>query len=122
MPEPDSQPPQPRPIHPVRWLLMLLPSVPIMAAPLVANALARLPAEIASEEMIGTLAATLFSALAVSAVLSVVMGLLLEKWRHGGERKISRVVGYGGEIFGFNLIIAFAGCATGAIGTIARHS
>ena len=122
MPELDPQPLPPRPISIWRWLLMLVPSVPILAAPLIANALTRLPAEVASDEMIGTLTATFFSTLAISAVLSVVMGMHLEKWRHGGVQKISRAIGYGGEIFGFNLIIAFAGCATGAIGTIALHS
>ena len=121
MSEPDPQPPQPRPVSIWRWLLMLAPSVPMLLSPLIAEARPHLPPGIASEEWIGLLGGTFLTCFLVSAVFSIILGLLLEKWRHGTIGKISRAISYGVQILAINFVIAFAGCTVGAIGTMATH-
>ena len=43
-------------------------------------------------------------------VLSIVMGLLLEKWRYGAVQNLSRAIGSGVSILFTNFFIAWAGC------------
>jgi hypothetical protein len=114
MPEPDPQPPQPRRISAARWLLMLVPSVPMLAAPFIEDALVRVRNQTDSEERIGTSIEVFFVAVFLSAVLAEIMGFLLEKWLHGSSRIYSRAAGYGVLIFFIDCIIAFVGCAAGA--------
>ena len=114
MPDPDPQPPQPRAVSPARWLLMLLPSVPIFLAPWIADAQSRLRHDRISDDIIGTAIEMLLWCLLASAVLSLVMGLLLEKWRQGTIESSARAVFYGLSILLTNCLISFAGCAVGA--------
>ena len=114
MPDPDPQPPQPRAVSPARWLLMLLPSVPIILAPVVADAQIRSRSLTMSDDIIGVSLGSLFWAFCISALLSLVMGLLLEKWRYGTIEYFARAVLYMLSIFGTNCLIAFAGCAVGS--------
>ena len=110
MPAPDPQPPKPRAVSPARWLLMLLPSVPMMLAPLVANARQRLPYSIASDENIGIAIGTFLWSCSVSALLCFYFGFRLEKWRWGVVKEWERPLGYGLLILTVNSFIAFAGC------------
>jgi hypothetical protein len=107
MPKPDPQPPQPRAISPARWLLMLLPSVPILLTPSQIETVgSRGPSEAQISHLIGRGLITL----AFAAALSCALGFLLEKWRHGSVENRFRAVGYGIAIFIVNCIVAFAGC------------
>ncbi|MCX6980143.1 MAG: hypothetical protein NTV08_05240 [Verrucomicrobia bacterium] len=121
MPEPDPQPPHPRPISATRWLLMLLPSVPMLVSPLIANADARSRGLPVGEAQIANAIATFFMNFWASAALSIILGFLLEKWRHGTIEKLGRPISYGVQILIINFVIAFAGCTVGAIGTMATH-
>ena len=46
----------------------------------------------------------------IAMVLSIVMGLLLEKWRYGAVQNLSRAIGSGASILFTNFFIAWAGC------------
>ena len=121
MPKPDLGPPPQRGMSFGRWLLLLLPSVPMLVSPLIANAAACLCGLGIGEAQISNALEKFIVSFAVSAVLSVIMGLLLEKWRHGAIEKHSRALSYGFQILVTNFFIAFAGCTVGAIGTMATH-
>ena len=49
MPEPEPQPPPPRPISPARWLLLLLPSVPMILTPEIMDAQVRYGYKVSDE-------------------------------------------------------------------------
>ncbi|MEI7820280.1 MAG: hypothetical protein WCK55_05120 [Verrucomicrobiota bacterium] len=115
MPDPDPQTPQTRSISTARWLLMLVPSVPIILAPMLADARARSHHYASGEEEIGNELGMLLWTLCASVVLSFIMGLLLEKWRHGAIMNFSRATGYALTIFITNCVIAFAGCCIPAM-------
>lgn len=106
MPEPDPQPPQPRPIHPARWLLMLVPSVLTIGAPFVG-----MFARQHIYESHGVDFTPEFLSLAVALLLSFFLGFLLEKWRGGNLRDWSRPIGFGLLILIVNGFISFGGCA-----------
>lgn len=110
MPEPDPQPPQPRAVSPARWLLMLLPSVPMILTSEVVDAQVRYGYKV-SDETFEAEMQTLLLTFCISAVLSLVMGLLLEKWRHGAIQSFSRILGNAGSILFTNCFVAFGGCA-----------
>ena len=114
MPDPDPHPPQPRPVSAARWLLMLVPSVPIIISPFLADAWGRSHDLKLSDDLIGTAIGMLLSTLCAALVFSLVISFLLEKWRHGTVESFSRAIYYGLLIFSANLFIAFAGCAVGA--------
>ena len=114
MPEPEPQPPQPRPVSAARCLLLLTPSVPLLVAPFIEDALVRYRNQMNSEGRVGTSIEVFFVAVCVSAVLAEVMGFLLEKWLHESSRSASRAAAYGLLIFLTDCIIAFAGCAVGS--------
>ena len=113
MPDPDPQPPKPRAVSPARWLLMLLPSVPMLLDPAIASAQIRSHGYTISDDIIGLEIGTLFWTFCISAALSLVMGLLMEKWRHGAIDYFARAVFYALSILLTNCLIAFAGCAVG---------
>ena len=107
MAEPDLKPPQPRPISAMRWLLMLVPSVPILLTPSQIDTVGgRGPSEAQISHLIGRG----FIALAFAAALSCALGFLLEKWRRGSVENRFRAVGYGIAIFIVNCFVGFAGC------------
>ena len=108
MPEPDPQPPQPRPISTARWLLMLVPSVPMLLAPSQIETVGgRGPSEAQISHLIGRGLLTL----AFAAALSFALGFLLEKWRRGSVENGFRAVCFGVAIFILNCCVAFAGCS-----------
>jgi hypothetical protein len=108
MPEPDPQPLQPRLIHPVRWLLMMVPSMLVIAVPPIAEAWAH---HQRSKQTFGDLIGLTLLNSMVAIVLCFVLGFLAERWRWGSIRNVLRVVGFGFLILFMNGIIAFAGCA-----------
>ena len=111
MPDSDPQPPKPRAVSPARWLMMLLPSLPMMLAPIVADALVRSRHQMDNEDRIGTGLSVMLQAITISAVLSMVMGSWLEKWRHGAVESFPRTLGYVLLILFTNLLVGFVGCA-----------
>ena len=120
MPEPDPQPPHPRPISAARWLLLLTPSVLTITAPLVADASSR-ALHMQVEKSLGAAIGISLLILALATVLCFVLGFLLEKWRGGDLRDWSRPIGYGFLILIVNGVISSAGCAVSAIGTAIPH-
>ncbi len=114
MPDPDPHPPQPRPVSAARWLLMLVPSVPMIVSPFIQDAQIRLRGQTDSEDRIGTSIVVFFLTLCASAVLSLIMGFLLEKWRHSVIESFSRAILYGLLIFFTDCFVAFTGCTVGA--------
>lgn len=110
MPETEPTSQEPRAVPAWRWLLMLVPSVPIILAPMLAEARARFHHYASGEEEIGNELEMLLICIAISAVLSLVFGLLLERWRYGTVRDFSRASGYALTIFITDCVIAFAGC------------
>jgi hypothetical protein len=110
MPEPDPQPPQPRPISAACWLLMLTPSVIAISAPFISDATSHaLPMQ--GEKALGVALGIMLLMLAVAAVLCFVLGFLLGKWRGGDLRDWSRPIGFGILILIVNGFISFGGCA-----------
>jgi hypothetical protein len=93
---------------------MLVPSVIMIVSPFVQDVLTRPGDPKNSENIIAASIVFFFWTLCAAAVLSLVMGFLLEKWRHGAVQNRTRVVYYGLMIFFINCLIAFAGCAVGA--------
>ena len=93
---------------------MLLPSVPLFLLSWIADAQSRLRHDRISDDIIRTAIEMLLWCLLASAVLSLVMGLLLEKWRHGAIESSARAVFYMLSIFLTNCLIAFAGCGVTA--------
>ena len=114
MPDPDPQPPKPRAVSPARWLLMLLPSVPIFLAPFVADAVMRFRTHRNGEDAIGMAILMLLFAFIISTVLSFILGFRLEKWRRGTTRSKSEAILASVLVLFTNCLIAFAGCAVGA--------
>ena len=110
MPEPDPQPPQPRPISAERWLLMLTPSLLMLIAPIVGGALAR-GLDKKGEALTSAALGFMLLIVALAAALCFVLGFLLEKWRGGNLRGRQHPIGFGFLILIVNGIIAFAGCA-----------
>jgi len=110
MPEPEPQPPHPRPISAWRWLLMLLPSVPMLVSPLIADAWSRRIQEPPREAAGAALVMLLFTG-TISATLSFCLGFALEKWRGGNLWDWLRPLCYGVLILIVNAFISFAGCA-----------
>ena len=113
MPDPDPQPPKPRAVSPARWLLMLLPSVPILLSPWIGDALNTDHDPKHSDAIIGATIKVCLVWLCVSTALSFVLGLRLEKWRRGAIDYFPRAVFYALLILLTNCLIAFAGCAVG---------
>ena len=109
MPVPDPQPPQPRAISPARWLLLLLPSVPILVMPWIKNPWGRIPTGDFSNDQFQIFDDIVYIAIAVGAVMSLIMGFALEKWRHGALANLFRVIGYGWLIFAVNFSISICG-------------
>ncbi len=105
MPDPDLQPPKPRAVSIVRWLLLLLPSVMILVTP------TQIPSGEATEARIAKLVGTGLLNLAIAAVVSIVFGILLERWRRGSVEDGFRAFSYGLLIFFVNCLIGFTGCA-----------
>jgi len=86
----------------------------MLLAPLAASTRQRLPYEVASEENIGIAIYTLLWSCNIAIVLSIFLGLLLEKWLYGESRVWLGAIVYGLSIFVVNCLAAFAGCAVGA--------
>ena len=110
MPDPDPQPPKPRAVSPARWLLMLLPSVPMILAPQIAKAWTGSHDPKATGHMLEKVLGIFVLHFAIATTLSLGMGLLLEKWRYGAIKNVSRGIGSGFTILFTNCFIAFAGC------------
>ena len=110
MPEPDPQPPEPRPISPVHWLLLLTPSLLMLIAPAVGGTLAR-GLDRKGEALTGAALGFMLLIVALAVGLCFVLGFLLEKWRRGETKDAQRAVGFGVLILFVNGIISFAGCA-----------
>ena len=108
MPDPDPQPPQPRAVSPARWLLLLLPSVPMLLMP---SQTETVGGSGPSEAQISRLIQKGLFALVGAAALSFALGLLLEKWRRGSAENGFRAVCFGVAIFFINCLLAFAGCS-----------
>ena len=109
MPEPEPQPPQPHAIPAWRWLLLLLlPSLIAMAYPayyqITRMLKADLPLAKSPLDVMGP-------SWALAAVLSFVLGFLMEKWRWGAVTELDRPLGNGFAILFVNVFITFAGCA-----------
>ena len=109
MPEPDPQP-KPRAVSPARKLLMLLPSVPMLLAVPIADAWSRAH-NVQGESAIGPALGALFITFAVSAVLSIALGVRLEKWNRGSIQSLPRVTMYALNILFTASFVAWAGCA-----------
>ena len=71
MPEPDPQPPQPRPISPALWLQMLLPSVLVLST----LAFARM----FENASLGSLCAMIYSIWVFAFYLCFRFGFMLER-------------------------------------------
>jgi len=110
MPEPDRQPPQPRPISTARWLLLLTPSLPMLVAPLIAQAWVRANHE-RSETAMSRLFWVFLVAFPISAVLSIILGVQKEKWQHGRIESRARAFANGQGILFTACFIAYGGCA-----------
>ena len=110
MSEPDPQPPQPRPISTARWLLMLVPSVPMLLAPQIVKVWTDSHDPRTTEGMLAKVLGLFAFHFTIAMVLSIVMGLLLEKWRYGAVQNLSRAIGSGASILFTNFFIAWAGC------------
>ena len=110
MPDPDPQPPQPRAVSPARWLLMLLPSVPMLLTPSQIETIGCDGSDGLSRAQMTYLALRLVLGLASAAALSFAIGLKLEKWEHGFVESKLRAVGFGIAIFFANCLIASLGC------------
>ena len=107
MPDPDPQPPKPRAVSPARWLLMLLPSVPMLLTP---SQIETVGMDGPWEAEMTYLALRLALGLASAAALSFAIGLKLEKWEHGFVENKFRAVGFGIAILFANCLIASLGC------------
>ena len=107
MPEPDPQPPQPRPVSAARWLSLLTPSAFTIAVPLVMSALGKLSMSLRIADPLGLLCLNLF----VGILLCFVFGFFFEKWRWGTFQNGPRALGCGVLILIVNGIISFAGCS-----------
>ena len=114
MPDPDPQPPKPHAVSPARWLLMLLPSVPLLIAPVVADVVMRLRAPRPGEDAIGIAILVFLIAFLISSLLSFVLGFRLEKWRRGTIENKSEAIAASAIILFTNCLIAFAGCGVTA--------
>ena len=84
---------------------MLLPSVPMLVSPLIANADARSRGLPIGEAQIANAIATFLMSFWASAALSIILGFLLEKWRHGTIEKLGRAISYGVQILIINFVI-----------------
>ena len=111
MPEPNPQSPQQYAVSIARWLLLLLPSVPMIFAPVIADAEVRSHGYVTSDDKIGAAIGSLVLTFCISTILSLVMGLLFEKWRHGTIGNFPRILGHAILILFANCFISFAGCA-----------
>jgi len=107
MPGPDPQPPQPRTVPYWKWILLLLPSVPILLAP---SRIETVGGRGPSEAQISHLLGKGLIGLALAAVLSFAFGFLLEKSQRGSLSNRFRAIGFGCAIFIVNCFVAFAGC------------
>ena len=107
MPDPDPQPPQPRAVSPARWLLMLLPSV-IMLAMLWCAHSPHFPG--ARYELPEWSAYLLLSSPVLAVALCFWFGFRLEKWQRGEIKSVVRAIGLGFLILFNNCCIFFAGC------------
>ena len=104
MPDPDPQPPKPRPVSPARWLLMLLPSVIVMATPL-CSSLVFINRKAGEPNYM-----MLLWFPAIAAMLCFVLGFQLEKWRRGTLAEPERAIGFGFLILILNTIASYGGC------------
>ncbi len=93
-----------------RWLLLLLPSVPMFFSPLIATAWSR-AYDVHGEATLGPILGALLITFAFSAVLSVVFGVQMERWNRGTVQSIPRVIVYVLNILFSSCFIAFAGWA-----------
>ena len=108
MPDPDPQPPQPRGMSVGRWLLLLLPSVPLLVSPLIAGAWSR-AYDVHGEATLGPELGALLITFAISAVLSVVLGVQMERWNRGTVQSLPRVIVYVLNILFTSCFVAYAG-------------
>ena len=102
MPDPDPQPPKPRAVFPIRWLLLLLPTVFVYSSPMIFLRL-----EFGSMD-IGSI---LCFILATAVMLCFALGFLLEKWLRGEINSIVWALNYGFMILLGNGVVLFAVCA-----------
>ncbi len=110
MPDPDPQPPKLRGMSLVRWLLILSPSLPMLLTPFIADAWSRAQ-NLHGESTLGPALGTLLITFAISAVLSIVFGVQMEKWNRGSVQSLPRVIVYVLNILFTACFIAGAGCA-----------
>jgi len=107
---PDPQPPKPRGMSTARWLLLLTASLPMLFAPQIATAWSRAH-DLHGERTFGPMLGTLLLTFAITAVLSIVLGVQMEKWKRGSVERLPRVVVYSLNILFTACFIAGAGCA-----------
>ena len=93
-----------------RWLLLLLPSVPMLLAPSIADAWSRAH-NIQGERTMGPALGALLITFAISAVFSIILGVQMEKWKRGSVRSLPRVIVYALNILFTACFVAWAGCA-----------
>ncbi len=107
---PDPQPQKKRGMSTARWLLLLTPSVPMLIAPPIATAWSHAQ-DLHGESTLGPALGTLLITFAISAVLSVVLGVQMEKWNRGPIQSFPRVVMYALNILFTACFVAGAECA-----------
>ena len=106
MPDPDPQPPKPRAVSPARWLLMLLPSVLMIGAPVIGW----VSDVFHIYQRVGFDTNPELLCLALAVPLCFFLGCRLEKWRYGERWNGFNAFGYGFLILIVNGFISFAGC------------
>ena len=91
----------------LRWLLLLLPAVPVLVLPFISEAWLRAyDIEIRGEGSLILLLGEFLISFAIAAVLSAILGAQMEKWKRGAVESIPRVIVYA-------LNILFTACFVG---------
>ena len=88
---------------------MLTPSVPMLLAPQIVKVWTDSHDPRTTEGMLAKVLGLFAFHFTIAMVLSIVMGLLLEKWRYGAVQNLSRAIGSGASILFTNFFIAWAG-------------
>ena len=108
MPEPDPQPPQPRPVSVWRWFLLLLPSVLVLAPPMIMermDANGRMEITAREAEIIS------MSFFDVAVLVCFVLGFFVEKRLRGKIKSVVWAINYGFLILIGNGVIFFVAIA-----------
>ncbi len=92
-----------------KWLLLLLPSAPMLLLPWIKNPWPRPPTGDATADQNHDLFVRVRIVFTVAIAISVFVALAFEKWRHGAVRHPFRVIWNGFTILAVNGLISFYG-------------